>query len=705
MNLRAAFAALFACHLASCDAKEQLRHRELIEPEAFNADVWINPEDYVGIGGSKASIKTRSDGGKTTKTTKAGKPAGTTTKSGKKGKSSKNGGPTWKSYAAGTKDSLGLTNITSVEGVIYEVSAEVELAKSGVVSLAADKDLVRSLTCYENATVSIQMDQSVNIPMETLFPVGAILVVSAEDFGSCSLFPATSVSAMAAMFPNSQDGYLRIESRVGTPQNGLLSGAVVTLLSIFETVDIEVEIVESGEDIGLMRRLQDTGKLVFPLNEKFTLEISASVTDRNSIKGFRIRKGNGWEHILKTVLDVSTKLEASLKFAQGEYKLPAEGTDPIQISLANIPLFGVTLDVFTKMARLVGYKLPKVRAGILLQTLVGVEFEVKLEKKFGPTVMAKTATGKKDIESYIFGAFDPQLYPPRLFSFDAGVRVEKNEDATFMADYSLFQESYEAPWELEGSLYLYVEETLLAGADPFLSFDVPFKVGFKGALKGSTGPIEPLDPEGSVAIQLNDCNTCHFWEFSLDGILTAEDLAITVMQGSPSEQSWKSPIFNFERVKEILKACFFRQYGNRTITCGNVCCDGAYQKCESGICIAKSPTPPTPVPPTPAPSQLMPPLPTSPPSTSSPMDAPTGRPIVIPPTVPPTAELPVGPFPTRRISGGTCSLSFCKCEGDAQCRFNCAQCDEVMDTWSCDGDAGCNSVGCDPLGVGDCIVP
>ncbi len=150
-------------------------------------------------------------------------------------------------YAAGTKDSFKSKEITS-DGNTYMASANVKLTKDGVVSLAAAKNLVRSVKCYKDATVNVKMVRSVDDSMESLFPIGAILVVSSKAFGPCTLYPPAYVSSSQAAFAGTTDGYLRILSRSGTPQNAVLTGQAVTFLSLFDTASVTARRVDSSAD-------------------------------------------------------------------------------------------------------------------------------------------------------------------------------------------------------------------------------------------------------------------------------------------------------------------------------------------------------------------------------------------------------------------------------------------------------------------------
>lgn len=274
-------------------------------------------------------------------------------------------------------------------------SADVKLTKSGVVSLAAAKSLVRRVTCYEDATVAIRMAQSIDNSMESLFPIGAILVISSEVFGPCTLFPTNCILPTRAAFAGTSDSYLCILSRTGTPQNAILTGQAVTLLSLFDAAKIMARRVDPVEDDvpGSERRLArtDSASKEWWLDEpqkKVKLGVSLEGTSRCSIDAFVLEKGDvGWERVLEAVIDIEMKLEGSIIMCKGlEWKYPAEGQEPAERELAEVPIYAISMSALKKLARLVNLDLPEVRAGILLEALVGYEVDAKVEAKLGPTL-------------------------------------------------------------------------------------------------------------------------------------------------------------------------------------------------------------------------------------------------------------------------------------------------------------------------------
>ena len=494
-------------------------------------------------------------------------------------------------YASELKDSLPPTNITS-NGVTYETSAEVKVTKSGIVSLAAAKGLVISVKCYENATVVVRLREGFDESMKSLFPIGAVLVVSEKVFGPCTLFPSNYTSKLRATFVGTSDGYLRIQSRVGTPQDAVLTGEVVTFLSLFDTAKITARRILSPEVDGPSgRRLAVIGKVSkeWKVTDDLKLEVSMKGTNRCNFDTYDLKRGDfGWEYGFEAILDLTMELEASLTFDAGlNLKYPKEGQPRVERVLTEIPLYGVSMSALKKLAKLVKLELPNVQAGIFLEMLFGIEAQAKMEAKFGPTLTMKASTGRKAIAPYVYGSADIVLWPPGVdVEIGAGLKDQENTGASFTANLAPGA-AITKPVKIDGSVFVYFKPQIVLASAPLFSLNAPSKAGLNlGAKVGF--PFFPLDPlkYGDV-VKLGSCDTCHFLQLSADGKLTSGNVKVTLLEGVPGlEKDKELPSFKFELTKEIAKACILKQYGDDTVTCGDkLCCDGGYQKCQSGTCV------------------------------------------------------------------------------------------------------------------------
>ena len=184
------------------------------------------------------------------------------------------------------------------------------LTESGIVSLAAHHDLIKSARCFQYGTIQVKMEDNVDLSMEELFPTGAILVVSSAVFGSCSPFPPEESFPGTKIFPDEEDGFLRILSQEGTSQDGIVIGDVVTFLTLFDDLHVEAYRIETENDENVdyngVRRLQTLFFKEYDLNEETTIKLTArfGASSNSFIRGFLIGKGNdGWEYRVMTLLN------------------------------------------------------------------------------------------------------------------------------------------------------------------------------------------------------------------------------------------------------------------------------------------------------------------------------------------------------------------------------------------------------------------
>jgi hypothetical protein len=141
--------------------------------------------------------------------------------------------------------------------------------------------------------------------------------------------------------------------------------------------------------------------------------------------------------------------------------------------------------------------------------------------------------------------------------------------------------------------------------------DAPTKIGLNyGANIGF--PHKPIDPtQLAGVIEFGDCSICHWLGLSLNGELVSEDVKITLLEGVPGVETFKTlPSFKNKLEMEIAKACFIGQiFPDDTIPCTeDVCCDGTYQVCKSNTCVNAEPTLPPPTLPPPTSPTPTPPL-------------------------------------------------------------------------------------------------
>ena len=232
-------------------------------------------------------------------------------------------------------------------GGTYEATAKLELTKDGIVSLAANPSLVESVVCHANGTVDVIMDDAAvdtGVTMNELFPVGAILVVSAEVFGPCLLVPSGVVTIVNPLLSPANDGYLRIHERVGTTKESRLTGSVVSFMSMFDTASIWLrELNETNDRSVANLTARDESlevKKTLDIAEGLKFETSLKATNRCYFKDYLFEKGSiGWQYEISMALDVDIDFTASLTFDAGlDFKYPDEelGQDPSKSTCVKI---------------------------------------------------------------------------------------------------------------------------------------------------------------------------------------------------------------------------------------------------------------------------------------------------------------------------------------------------------------------------------
>ncbi len=203
---------------------------------------------------------------------------------------------------------------------------------------------------------------------------------------------------------------------------------------------------------------------------------------------------------------------------------------------------------------------------------------------FGPLLTVKASTGRKVIAPYVYASADVVLWPPDI-DIDVGAGLKDVADEITDADFNteLTFGPLQDP-KIEASLSAYFKPQIKLTAAPLLSFDVPMKIGFTlGAEVGS--PLEPVDEEDlkKLILVLGDCSTCHILGVGLDGYMESDEFKVTIFE--PVDRLKKvQPIelFDFKLVQNIAKACFVKQFGDHTITCGDDgCCDGTGYQCAN----------------------------------------------------------------------------------------------------------------------------
>jgi hypothetical protein len=126
-----------------------------------------------------------------------------------------------RSFAEGMfhEETPGMINIANAEGLTIEVSASLTAQREGIVSLADAIDLIYFVTCVNPSMIKVTFNNNLdkNEELESMFPIGAILVVKADLFGRCMENSALSNASaigfnqkLSRLVSNECDGYLII---------------------------------------------------------------------------------------------------------------------------------------------------------------------------------------------------------------------------------------------------------------------------------------------------------------------------------------------------------------------------------------------------------------------------------------------------------------------------------------------------------------
>jgi len=169
------------------------------------------------------------------------------------------------------------------------------------------------------------------------------LVVSADTFGPCKLGEELTSSANFSATTRSsiQDGFLVIQSAIGTPQQGFIVGEVASYFSMFSDADIEVERLNSSDlDVLQRRHLMRTKTFnkTYDIASIFNVGASLKVTDKSS---FNIMKAK-WGFFKG--LDLSIKFGAEFIFEAELNMLIKGGTVPqakFKYDTLSVLLFGL----------------------------------------------------------------------------------------------------------------------------------------------------------------------------------------------------------------------------------------------------------------------------------------------------------------------------------------------------------------------------
>lgn len=527
-----------------------------------------------------------------------------------------------RTYSPGSEQDSGETT-TTMDGNTYEIKYDVSLVDSGVISLAAAMDLVTSVTCDGDGTVGIGtaniiLDGGIEADSLTaLFPLGSLLVIDSDVFGSCNLGldieGPTHTDESTRNQATVADGYLLVDSVSGSSRDLTVVGRPVSFFSLFETGSISIQRLSSEPGPGSSRELAPVNVEVakeFPFFGIFNVVSKAKVTAEAGLEEFTA----DWN---------LSGLTLSLRMAS-EFKVEVDMELLIKVGLLDItetldfisfPLFALPrIPYFSDKV------LPSLKLGGYFEAPLLLSLKMEIQKEFGLETKAIATTGRKDLVFFIRGGWG---------GLDWGTEeIFENTPGSLTGSLLSAQEADDSPETLDITLLVGLRPQIVVYLFNIGSAAITVDTGLE--VKASTrDPVFiPLPPEmlGTLAL-FGVCDTCHGTE--VDAALKITELKfrafimivietalfdveerITFEQGLPG-----NPTLTIG----IGKVCLFREFGEDTIACGDKCCDmGEEETCDlidetmtppKGECNGAPSASPTPRAPTPAPITQAPPEP------------------------------------------------------------------------------------------------
>ena len=526
---------------------------------------------------------------------------------------------------------------SSAAGDMISVSYNLKLSRDGVVSLDSVKPFVSKVSCSRDGRIRIKLSDSLETPdLDTMYPVGAILVINTELFGECLLNAEAededdeddddiAATSRAGQF---RDAYLIIESVSGLPTDATVRGTPTDYFALFEEAEIDIINTDSDFASTSSRILTDINTVSRATSRELELNLfslgplsvnlKGTATDRG---GFSLLKARwdrrGIDLQLQLALDYEFTAELSVKLSVGA------GFGKKVEDLISIPLaYALPKIDFLEGKKLGPFILPAFKIGFFFEVPIVASIRAEVEKEIGSVGTAFYKTGRKEIVFFVKGSYG---------SVDSGVRTLTAKRAQSDATWNM---------NLPGDTPVKINLVSFVGLRPQLAGYLPLveariSVEYGIELKGSyAAGDDAFKPDTTSAVRkIGVCDTCH--KVTVEASRKLQNAGIFARLGLTAS----IPIFgrnisvplNFGKISiplplsptftsPIVKACFVRQFSERTITCGENCCDSDSQTCErtsgmssESVCSGSpSPTPSPSNSPTQSPTQSPTPTPTPP---------------------------------------------------------------------------------------------
>lgn len=410
-----------------------------------------------------------------------------------------------------SKDSFsGFSTVGATDGsaTSYNVSYDVKLPETGVVSLDGVAEFA-TVTCFLNATVRIQLASDAPVSsISQMYPIGAVLIISRDEFGECFLAPATipdneseEEKSYRTAVDNEglfADGFLAIEKVSGTVYDTFVSGTSVAYFAIFEKASIFV--VANPVDV--------SSRMLMPFSEKsINLDFDSSLISVGplslDIKGTGQYTGEfvsfkaDWDLLGLDIefkfinqWDLTLSLDAKLSVGAGKTLY--------QKDLLSIPLWAIPPIDFLSKLDTGRFHLPTFKLGFYFEIPLIVTIDVKLEKPLGNVAKARYTTSRTEVTLFVRGPFynidvgsDTKTLAPRNVDFNYSPSLTASE-----------------PTEVIVGVFVGIRPQFIAYVPIFFA-RASLETGVEIEGKWAPGKSAAFSPVTDGGLKFGRCNDCH----------------------------------------------------------------------------------------------------------------------------------------------------------------------------------------------------
>lgn len=404
----------------------------------------------------------------------------------------------------------GFSTVSASDGSssTYNVSYDVKLPEKGVVSLDGVAEFAK-VTCFLNSTVRVQLAPNAPISsISQMYPLGAILIISRDEFGECYLAPATipeneseEEKGYRMAVDNESlfaDGFLEIENVSGTPYDTFISGTSVAYFAIFEKASISVVAnPESASSRMLMPVSEKAVNLDFDSSLISVGPLSLDVKGTGQYTGEFVSFKADWDLLgldveFKFINQWNLALSFDAKFSAGA------GKTFYPKDLLSIPLWAIPPIDFLSKLDTGRFHLPTFKLGFYFEVPLVVTIDVKVEKSFGNVATASYTTSRTEVTLYVRGPF---------YNIDVGSDTKQLAPRQVDFKYSPSLTATE-PIEIVVGVFVGIRPQFIAYVPIFFA-RASLETGVEIEGKWAPGKSAAFPPVTSGGLKFGRCNDCH----------------------------------------------------------------------------------------------------------------------------------------------------------------------------------------------------